>query len=290
MKLAEFYNQVIKLGLDRDVRKLPGKNPFPDTALLYGDPNTQIRKIMVGVDIEVGELVLADRLREKEGLDLVISHHPEGIGLAGLPLVMRLQVDILVKMGLKESVASGLLTERMREVERRVIPGNLTRAVDAARLLDMPFMCMHTPADNHVEQFIITLMKKKNPRKIKDVLDILNQVPEYKLAGKNLLSPRIIAGSPNRPVGKILVEMTGGTEGNKEVFDKLYKSGVRTLISMHLSEEHLKKVKDANLNAVIAGHISSDNLGINLLLDRLEDKAGYQFDTINCSGFIRIRR
>ena len=91
-------------------------------------------------------------------------------------------------------------------------------------------------------------------------------------------------------MGKILVEMTGGTEGSHDVFDKLYKAGVRTLVSMHLSEEHFKKVKDANLNVVIAGHISSDTLGINLILDRLEREAQYAFQTINCSGFNRIRR
>jgi len=58
---------------------------------------------------------------------------------------------------------------------------------------------------------------------------------------------------------------------------------------MHLSEEHFSKVKDANLNAVIAGHISSDTLGLNLLLDRIE-QAGEKFQIINCSGFNRIRR
>jgi putative NIF3 family GTP cyclohydrolase 1 type 2 len=82
--------------------------------------------------------------------------------------------------------------------------------------------------------------------------------------------------------------MTGGTEGSKDMFDKMYKLGIRTLVSMHLSEEHFKKVKDANLNVVIAGHISSDTLGLNLLLDRIEKEE--KLEIINCSGFRRIRR
>jgi putative NIF3 family GTP cyclohydrolase 1 type 2 len=84
--------------------------------------------------------------------------------------------------------------------------------------------------------------------------------------------------------------MTGGTEGPKDIYDKLYRSGIRTLVSMHLSEEHFKKAKDANLNVVIAGHISSDTLGLNLLLDRIEKKAKEEFSVISCSGFRRIRR
>ena len=39
---------------------------------------------------------------------------------------------------------------------------------------------------------------------------------------------------------------------------------------MHFTEEHLANAKKANLNVVIAGHISSDVLGLNLLLDEVE--------------------
>jgi len=290
MKLIDFYNQVVKCGIECDPRKNVPANPFPDTAILYGNLQTKIKNILVGIDIEVGELVLADRLREKNSLDLVISHHPEGKGLAGLPEVMRLQIDILVKMGLAQETAQELLEERIREVQRRVLPGNISRAVDTARILNIPFMCAHTPADNHVSSFINQLMQKKQPKKVKDIIDILEEIPEYQDAQDSLVGPRIILGNPNRPTGKILTEMTGGTEGSKDVFDKLYKNGVRTLVSMHLSEEHFKKVKDANLNVVIAGHISSDTLGVNLLLDKIEKKAKEQFNTISCSGFKRLRR
>jgi putative NIF3 family GTP cyclohydrolase 1 type 2 len=125
---------------------------------------------------------------------------------------------------------------------------------------------------------------------VQEVIDILLTIPEYRLAQKMSVGPRLILGSPKRQVGKILIEMTGGTEGSKDIFDKLYKAGVRTLISMHLSEEHFKKVKDANLNAIIAGHISSDTLGLNLLLDRVEKASGETLHVIDCSGFTRIKR
>jgi putative NIF3 family GTP cyclohydrolase 1 type 2 len=131
-------------------------------------------------------------------------------------------------------------------------------------------------------------MESQKPKKVQDIVDILMNIPEYQEAKNNLAGPRIILGNPKREVGKILVEMTGGTEGSRDVFDKLYKVGVKTLISMHLSEEHFKKVKDANLNVVIAGHISSDTLGLNLLLDRIEKEE--KLDIIECSGFRRIRR
>jgi putative NIF3 family GTP cyclohydrolase 1 type 2 len=202
---------------------------------------------------------------------------------------MRLQVDLLRKSGVSLKVAQKLLEARMQEVERRILPQNHMRAVDAARLLNMPFMCMHTPADNHVFVFLKRLMQEKKPKKVRDVVSILSGIPEYRDAIRSTgCGPRIILGSPNREAGKILFEMTGGTEGPKDALDKLYKAGVRTLVSMHLSEEHLKKARDTGLSVVIAGHISSDSLGINLLLDRIEKEEALK--VIGCSGFTRIRR
>ena len=291
MKIAFLYKQAVKLGASRDPRinKREIKS-YADTAILYGNPGKEIKKILIGIDIEVAELLLADRIRQQRGLDLVVSHHPEGRAYAALHEVMQLQVDILKQAGISGELARKLLEERSREVERKILPQNHTRPVDAARLLDLPFMCIHTPADNHAFWFVKSLMHEKKPKKVQDIVDILMDINEYQLAEKGLAGPRIILGSPKRAAGKIMVEMTGGTEGSRDVFDKLYKAGVRTLICMHLSEEHLKKVKDANLNVVIAGHISSDVLGLNLLLDRLEKQAGETFEITGCSGFNRIRR
>ncbi|MDD2688554.1 MAG: NGG1p interacting factor NIF3 [Candidatus Omnitrophica bacterium] len=290
MKLSYFYEQAVKFGRKHDPRKKTHIDSYPDTALLYGNPNLDVEKILVGIDIEASELLLADRIRQKNRLDLVVSHHPEGRAYAALSEVMKLQVDLLEDMGVSREVAQKLLDERRQEVQRRVLPQNHTRPVDCARLLGLPFMCIHTPADNHAFWFISRLMQIRKPKKVQDIVDILMGIDEYKIADKGLTGPRIILGSPRRPVGKILVEMTGGTEGSKDVFDKLYKAGVRTLISMHLSEEHFKKVKDANLNVVIAGHISSDTLGLNLLLDNVERAAGQAFQVISCSGFNRVKR
>jgi putative NIF3 family GTP cyclohydrolase 1 type 2 len=289
MKLSRFYDLVIKFGAARDPRKNKSAiKSYADTAILYGSPDTRVNKILVGVDMEVGELLLADKIREREGLDLVVAHHPEGRAYALLHEVMQVQVDLLRQVGVSGDVAQKLLNERMNEVERRILPQNHTRSADAARLLDMPYMCMHTPADNHVYRFLERLMEVKKPKLIQDIIDILLTIPEYQEAQKNMAGPRIILGSLKKPVGKIFFEMTGGTEGPKEVFDKLYKTGVRTLVSMHLSDEHLKKVKEANLNVVIAGHISSDVLGLNLLLDRIEKEE--KLEVLGCSGFKRVKR
>ncbi|MDD2703552.1 MAG: hypothetical protein PHC33_06065 [Candidatus Omnitrophica bacterium] len=162
------------------------------------------------------------------------------------------------------------------------------RSVDAARMLNIPFVCAHTPADNQAHRFISRFLTRERPRTLEQVVRLLVDIPEYSEAVRNNAGPRIILGNPRRPVGKWFLEMTGGTQGHKDLYAKLYKSGVRTIVSMHLGEEHFKKAKDTGLNVVIAGHISSDTLGLNLLLDKIEKEE--RLDIICCSGFRRFRR
>ena len=264
-------------------------NPYSDTRILFGRPQQKVNTILLGIDIETGELLLADRLNQRgKKIDLVMSHHPEGAALAGLAEVMDIQIGVLENMGVPINVAEGLMAERTAEVNRKIMPANHSRAVDAARQLNLPFICAHTVADNHVVSYLQRLMDKRKPEALTDVLDILKAIPEYHYAMQQKTGPKIIAGEPKRQAGKIFVDMTGGTEGSKDIFSKLSQAGIGTILAMHLSEEHFRKAKAEHINVIIAGHIASDTLGLNLLLDKLEKKQ--KFNIIECSGFKRIKR
>ena len=81
--------------------------------------------------------------------------------------------------------------------------------------------------------------------------------------------------------------MTGGTGGSEEAFEKLAIAGVGTVIGMHIGEKHRKEAEKNHINIVIAGHMASDSLGINLLLDKLQQEG---IEILPCSGLIRIKR
>jgi putative NIF3 family GTP cyclohydrolase 1 type 2 len=318
MKLEKLYNKAVEIGIQNDLRgkeeikrilieekekhkKLKEDevefydkdslfNPFSDTRILNGDSKTNIKKVIVGIDMEVGEILLTYLLNKDldQKIDLIISHHPEGFALAKLYDVMKLQADLLANYGVTISVAEQLMEKRISEIERRLMPINHNRAVDAARILGIPMMCIHTPADNCVTNYLKKTLDRKKPRKLRDLMKILKDIPEYKKLAKLNVPPKIVNGSEESKCGKAFVDMTGGTEGSKDVFEKYATSGISTLVCMHLSEEHLKNAKKANLNVVIAGHISSDILGLNLLFDGIEKVEKLEF--VSVSGFERIRR
>jgi hypothetical protein len=64
-------------------------------------------------------------------------------------------------------------------------------------------------------------------------------------------------------------------------------AGIGTVVGMHINEEHRKEAETANVNVVIAGHMSSDSLGVNLFLDELEKQG---IEIIPCSGLTRFSR
>ncbi|HDN86065.1 MAG: NGG1p interacting factor NIF3 [Candidatus Omnitrophota bacterium] len=315
MKLKEIYQEVIKKGIEADPRgkkvienilkekkevyqKLDKRekelfdadslfNPFADTRILWGDPSCGIKSIIVGIDVEGEELLLVDSLRQKGvDIDLVISHHPQGHAYANFYEVMDLQVDIFKERGISLSKVETLLGERKAQVERRVSSANHQRVIDFARLLNLNFFCMHTPADNLAYQYIKKLMDKEKPKKIKDILDLLLEIPEYREAAKNNNPPKIFLGNKESRVSKIHIEFTGGTEGPENIYDSLSSAGIDTIIAMHQSEGHYRKCKQANINVVIASHIASDTLGVNLMLDYLQTKG--KFKVLEFSGFKRF--
>ncbi len=317
MKLKKLYEAVVAIGIEADPREKKAilktldkkkkaykdmkkedkeffdveslTSPYADTRILNGTGNEEIKTALIGIDMEVAEILLADRLSSKgKKIDLVIAHHPEGKAYANFYEVMSMQADILHKFGVPINIAESLTESRMKDVGRRLMPVNHTRASDAAKLLGIPFMCMHTPADNMVVDHLQNLFDKKKPDTVGDIIDMLKEIPEYQEAMRNNAGPNIMLGSKDRRAGKVFVDMTGGTEGSKDIFRSLANSGVGTIVAMHLSDEHRKQAEKYHINVVIAGHISSDNLGINLMLDEILKKEKIKF--MPCSGFRRFER
>ena len=316
MKIKEIYNYVLEKGIEKDPRKRENveevlarekkkfdemkeedkkdydseklTNPYSDTRILCGDPEAEVKRLLVGVDIEVGEVLLADRLAEKgQPVDLIITHHPEGKALSRLHDVMHMQEDILARYGVPINVAEGIMSSRISEVKRGLMPINHNRAIDAAKILGIAMMSAHTVADNQVTAFLQEMFDQQEPRTLGDILKLLKDIPEYAEAARHGAGPDIVIGSRDRRAGKVLVDMTGGTGGSEKAYAKLSQAGVGTIVGMHISEKNRKEAEKYHINVVIAGHISSDSVGMNLLLDRLENKG---IEIIACSGIIRHKR
>lgn len=317
MKLGDIYRTCVRVGMEKDARgrdeidralanakreydrlgeadraffdveKL--SNPYSDTRICVGEDETEISGLLVGIDMETAEVLLADRLREKgEAIDLIFAHHPEGPGYANLHEVMYMQADLWAAEGVSISAGDALIAGRAEEVHRRIMPVNHYRAIQAAELLGFASLSCHTPADNCVNAFVQAHIDERKPVTLDELVKVLREIPEYADGARKGYGPAIVCGTASARAGRMVVDMTGGTEGPADALNRLSAAGVGTLVGMHYSEEHRKRAEELKLNLVIAGHISSDVLGMNLVLDEIEKLGDLE---VHCaSGMVRVKR
>ncbi len=264
------------------------RNPYSDSRILFGESELEVKKVLAGIDAGTAEILLADRLNQQGAkIDLLISHHPSGHALAGLHEVMDIQIDMFAEAGVPENVAHALFNEKKAMVKRRFSPLNHSQAVDAARLLNIPLLSLHTIWDNIGHQFMKQYVAKKTYYNLGELLEYITDIPEFQEAAKGKAAPSIVAGSPKNRTGKVIVGFTGGTNPSKELYIELAKAGVGTIVEMHVPEEVIAELRKLHINIIDAGHMAADSIGANLFLDELEKKG---ISVVPCSGLMRIKR
>lgn len=311
MKQKEIFDLATKMGMKADFRgegavkkhlarqqkkfeALPPKkqadfdqdrliNPYLDSGV-WADNGQLVKKVLVGIDICAGEVMLAKEL----GADTIINHHPLGKGLTMLDEAMHMQSDILALSGVPINIAESLMSVRISEVGRGVHASNSYKVIDAARLVGVNLMNVHMAADNLVAEFLKRTIDKNKPEYVNELMELIAGIEEYKESARRGSPVKLFAGSEENHTGKIvLTEITGGTEGSKDIYRAMANAGIGTIVGMHLSEGHRKNAKEAHINVVVASHIASDSLGMNLFLDELEQRG---IKIIPCGGLIRISR
>lgn len=230
-----------------------------DTAIIVEGEN--IKKVLIGIDMETPELLLAREL----GYDCVVSHHPKADScMVDFIKVMDVQIERMIKAGVPINKAQKVLKKKQMSVDLGSHASNYDRVSSAARLMNMPYLNIHIPADFITEEIVQTRLNNafldKPKTKLKDIIRELNSWEYYK--GK-VAQPIIRVGSNDSYAGKIEVLMAGGTNGGVDVFKAYFDAGVGTIIAMFVPEDVKKAVEEQNIgNIIIAPHMPSDSIGL----------------------------
>ena len=114
---------------------------------------------------------------------------------------------------------------------------NLNRQSEFAKLIGMPYIGLHTPADLIGQAIVQERMDQLNAGSpfvtLQDVVDALNEFPEIRNA---LQDPAIRVGEPDSYAGRICVVYAGVTGGGANVYKTFFDYGVGTLVMMHMPE------------------------------------------------------
>jgi putative NIF3 family GTP cyclohydrolase 1 type 2 len=224
-----------------------------------------IKKVLMGVDMDTAELLLAQQL----GYDCVVSHHPRNTNIDMLEL-LGTHIRKLEALGVPKNKSQKLLEERKTELNYNQHVSNSRRSESAAKLMNMPFICIHTPADiiseAIVQEFLDGKFADKPDTTVQEIVEALEEICEYKNSARK---PVIRVGSKESYAGKIYVLMSGLTGPGPKITKEYFEAGVGTLLLMHIPEKDAKEVKEQGIgNIVVAGHMSSDSLGLNKIAEK----------------------
>lgn len=245
-------------------------------------PGESIEKLAFGIDMETAEVLVAKEL----GVDLVVSHHPKAdTAVTNFYEVMEVQIDRMVEFGVPINRAQKVLRKKMKSVELSNHVANYDRVSSACRALGMPFMNVHMPADRIGQEIVQNLLDETFADRPKATLgDVVETLKSFDVYREALSGPVIRVGSEKDYAGRIAVLFAGGTNGGADVFKAYFDAGVGTIVCMHVPEDVKKAVEEQNIgNIIVAGHMASDSIGINAIIDVWE-KAGVE--VIKMSGIL----
>ena len=256
--------------LMRMALEMAGWDAMPgDCAIYY--PGGRISHVLMGIDVGAAELFMARQL----GYHAVIAHHPAGY--AG-PFwdVYRLHVGQMVAAGVPEDVAQQAVAARIAGFQAASQRENYDHAASVARLLEMPFLNIHSPLDEvgrRIIQRTVDEQLARNPNStVADVRDALLALPEYAAARTQMQNP---LGSWDAPVGKVVVSHGAYTNGGYAVARAYLAHGVNTVCCIHFPLEDAQRLasEGASGNILVMGHIAGDSVGINPYVARLRDSS-----------------
>jgi hypothetical protein len=264
--------EIMQLALD-----LVGFKEIPCDSEIYVDGDN-IRRIAIGIDMGVPELLLAKQL----GCDCVIAHHPQGdhavVNFA--PMVLR-HVDFLTNAGAPHYVAEKVVQNLYQKSMVNNHMQNYDHKPSIARLLKMPYLNIHNPCDELGRRTMQNQIDKslKSDSTVADVINCLMELPEFQ---KAITKIELRVGKPTNLAGKVVVVHGGGTNGGYEIAKTYYQYGIATVIYIHIYNEELTKLQADNIgNLIITGHIASDAVGINPFIHELEKRG---LEVIRMSG------
>ena len=243
-------------------------------------PGERVERLLVGLDIDTGDLLLAREL----GYDAVLAHHFRGMEaeLTAWQVYAR-HIDLMVAAGVPRHAAEAAVLDRMEAMRVAAHAANYDRVSGAARLLGVPLLNIHSPADElgrrAMQRAVDELLRARPEATVAEVCAHLNaSFVEFQRAPTRVA---VRLGNTEAPAGRVIVVHGALTNGGADVARTYFEHGVQTVIYIHIAPAELQRLyQTAQGNLIVAGHIASDSIGLNIYLAELE-RRGVQVTRLN---------
>jgi putative NIF3 family GTP cyclohydrolase 1 type 2 len=230
-------------------------------------PGRGIRRILAGIDLRAPEIAIAKGM----GFDAVLTHHPVGAGTLHFHRVLARHVDQMIAAGVPEAAARAAIDDTAEA--RRVLDSmsNYDHDPSIARLLDMPYLNIHTPLDEIGRRRMADAAASlPADSTVADLVRCFEGTfGEFRSASTQV---EIAVGKATHRLGRVAVSHGAGTNGGYAVGKAYFEHGIDTLVYIHCRPDEARRLEaefGMTKSLVVTGHIASDSVGINPYLDRL---------------------
>ncbi len=247
--------------------EIVGMTELPADSAVYV-PGENISNVLYGIDIGVAELLFA----KEHNFDCVIAHHP--VGLVNHFQVFQRHLDQLMSKGVSKEKAQKIVDKKILGFKFGSHAGNYDAVPSFARLIGIPFLNVHCPSDELGRRLITSSIEElvkmnENPLLNEVITHLEKSFSEFRGAKTKI---EIAKGESENHLGDWIFSHGALTNGGFDIADCYYQHGIDTLIYIHIAPTELFQIlKLDHGQLLITGHLTSDSIGINPFLDRLEE-------------------
>jgi putative NIF3 family GTP cyclohydrolase 1 type 2 len=270
--------------MDRSLA-LVGWDAVPADSAIYV-PGEGLETALVGIDLGSAELQLAHR----DGYDLALAHHPAGdAARLGLPAVLDRQVELMTAHGVPADTAEAAVASLRSRGAHGAHAANFRHDPSVAEHLDQPFMNVHLAPDELGRRRFVAVAEELDPTAtVGEFAAALEAACPALRAAPTDVEVRV--GDRDNPLGDVAVHHAAGTNGGADVARAYFDHGVDTVLYIHVAASDTQALREAypagEKNLVVTGHIASDAVGMNALVDDLES-AGLDCTCLSGTGLGR---
>jgi hypothetical protein len=249
--------------------ELAGWSAMPaDCAIYY--PGARISHVLMGIDVGTAELFMARQL----GYHAVVALHPAG-HVGPFWEVYRRHIGLMVAAGVPHDVAEAAVAERIVAMQAEAQSENYDHAASVARLLETPFLAIHSPLDEvgrrAMQSVADELLAQRPDATRADLRDALLALPAFAAAQTTMGLP---LGEWNAPLGKVAVAHGAYASPDAHIARAYLSHGVTTLVCAQFPHEEARWLANEGADAaggaiLTLGHIAAHSVGANPYIARL---------------------
>ena len=171
-------------------------------------------------------------------------------------------------------------------------PNQTVLEVDAAKLLNLPFMNIHNLLDEQGRRILQSKINEAaltNPRwTLGNVMSLIETLPEARYARDEYgISPKISIGQSNSEASKVVFVHGALSAPDPEIVKFYWTNGFKTVIALHMEFENIERLKrESQGNLILTGHFLGDSLGMTPFISALREKS---LEVICMGGVIDIK-